>query len=245
MSDKSDVFKTLSAINLNKLTSQKGKFTYLSWSDAWTELMNHYPDATHDMLEDVRYKDGTMEVRSSITIGGQTIKCFLPVIDHRNNAIENPNAFDVNKTRMRCLAKNIALWGLGLYIFRGEDLPQEPSGPEFTPDQQSAFNMLIANGDGWGIKKFAKGVDQSVMDGLFNSAPKGEKTALKSKCRELVQSANNELKDAVQGIQNALEGNDGDHITEILGELDDIEREFVMAALSDIEKLQMTNLQGE
>jgi len=120
------VFKELSAVNLSELTEQKGKFTYLSWTDAWTELMNRYPDATHDMLEDVHYKDGTMEVRSSVTINGQTLKCFLPVIDHRNAAIENPNAFDVNKNRMRCLAKNIALFGLGLYIFRGQDLPQEP-----------------------------------------------------------------------------------------------------------------------
>jgi hypothetical protein len=120
------VFKTLSGVNVNTVTEKKGQFTYLSWSDAWTELMNHYPDATHDMLEDVHYSDGTMEVRSSITINGQTLKCFLPVIDHRNKAISNPNAFDVNKNRMRCLAKNIALFGLGLYIFRGEDLPQEP-----------------------------------------------------------------------------------------------------------------------
>ena len=129
----SDIFKTLSAINLNKLTEKKGQFTYLSWSDAWTELMNHYPDATHDMLEDVHYSDGTMEVRSSIAINGQTLKCFLPVIDHRNKAISNPNAFDVNKNRMRCLAKNIALFGLGLYIFRGEDLPTEPVIEETKP----------------------------------------------------------------------------------------------------------------
>jgi hypothetical protein len=122
----SDVFKTLSAINLNQLTEKKGKFTYLSWSDAWTVLMEHYPDATHDMLEDVHYPDGTMEVRSSVTINEQTLKCFLPVIDHKNKSIPHPNAFDVNKNRMRCLAKNIALFGLGLYIFRGEDLPSEP-----------------------------------------------------------------------------------------------------------------------
>ena len=122
----SDVFKKLSAVNVNANKERKGKFDYLPWTDAWTILMEHYPDATHDMLEDVIYPDGTMEVRSSVTINGQTHKMFLPVIDHRNNAIQNPNAFDINKNRMRCLAKNIALFGLGLYIFRGEDLPAEP-----------------------------------------------------------------------------------------------------------------------
>ena len=122
----SEVFKTLDAVNVNQQKEKKGKFDYLSWTDAWTILMQHYPNATHDMLEDVHYPDGSMEVRSSITINGQTLKCFLPVIDHNNKAIKNPNAFDVNKNRMRCLAKNIALFGLGLYLFRGEDLPQAP-----------------------------------------------------------------------------------------------------------------------
>ena len=121
------IFEKLSAINVNEAKERKGKFDYLPWTDAWTILMQHYPDSTHDMLEDVYYPDGTMEVRSSVTVNGQTHKCFLPVIDHRNQAIKNPNAFDVNKNRMRCLAKNIALFGLGLYIFRGEDLPAEPT----------------------------------------------------------------------------------------------------------------------
>ena len=123
----SDIFKKLSAINVNERKERKGKFDYLPWTDAWTILMEHYQTATHDMLEDVVYPDGTMEVRSSVTINGQTLKCFLPVIDNRNMAIQHPNAFDINKNRMRCLAKNIALFGLGLYIFRGEDLPQGPT----------------------------------------------------------------------------------------------------------------------
>ena len=121
----SDVFKKLNAVDVREYSERKGQFTYLPWSDAWTVLMRHYPEATHDMLDDVYYRDGTMEVRSSVTVNGQTLKCFLPVIDHKNRAITNPNAFDVNKNRMRCLAKNISLFGLGLYLFRGEDLPSE------------------------------------------------------------------------------------------------------------------------
>ena len=110
----SDVFNKLAAVNVNEFTDKKGKFTYLSWTFAWIELMKLYPGATHDMLDDVIYPDGTMEVRSSVTIDGHTLKMFLPVIDHRNAAIQNPNAFDVNKNRMRCLVKNIALFGPGV-----------------------------------------------------------------------------------------------------------------------------------
>ena len=131
-----NIFKTLSAVNVDSLSEKKGQFTYLSWTDAWTTLMEHYPDATHDMLDDVIYPDGTMEVRSSVTINGHTLKCFLPVIDHRNKAIEHPDAFAVNKNRMRCLAKNIALFGLGLYIFRGQDFPEEPEPVNMINDEQ-------------------------------------------------------------------------------------------------------------
>ena len=239
------VWAILSAIDCNDHIDQKGQFSYLAWTWAWAMVKDNYPEADYHLESDVIYPDQTMEVRCTVRIEGMVHTMWLPVLDFKNRAIANPNAFDVNSARMRVLVKCCAMHGLGHYIYAGESIPVEPSGPDFTPDQQAAFNMLIANLDGWGIKKFAKGVDQSVMDGLFNSAPKGEKTALKSKCRELVQSANNELKRTVEVIQEAIEGNEGDTVSEILGELDDIEHEFVMAALSEIEILQMTNLQGE
>lgn len=238
----SEVFKTLSSINMNALTSQKGKFTYLSWSDAWSELMNYYPDATHDMLEDVHYPDGTMEVRSSITIGGQTLKCFLPVIDHRNVAIVSPDAFAVNKNRMRCLAKNIAMWGLGLYIFRGEDLPVEPLPPAANEEQLKKFNELVAANDGWGLKEFASTVHISVMDSLFNSAPRGEKMDLKARCREAVKIANTGMRVALEDIRVALNEEKIDQVEEIFAEMGDIERKFTMQGLSEIETIQFEKL---
>ena len=186
----SDVFKKLSAVNVNTNKELKGKFDYLPWTDAWTILMEHYPDATHDMLEDVIYPDGTMEVRSSVTINGQTQKCFLPVIDHRNNAIANPNAFDVNKNRMRCLAKNIALFGLGLYIFRGEDLPQEPQVTE-TKEMIHAgaeINALLEKDDFHGAAQLWDEWDEGELKFIARAPSNGGQltTSNRAKLKETV-----------------------------------------------------------
>jgi hypothetical protein len=78
----------------------------------------------------VPYQDigGSCIVWVSVTIFGKTVKVQLPVLDYRNKCIPAPNAFDVNTSIMRCLTKGIAMHGLGLYIYAGEDLPMEESG---------------------------------------------------------------------------------------------------------------------
>ena len=238
----SEVWKKLDAINVNEATEQKGKFTYLSWADAWTELMKVYPDSTHDMLEDVHYSDGTMEVRSSVTVDGRTLKCFLPVIDHRNKAISNPNAFDINKNRMRCLAKNIALFGLGLYIFRGEDLPQEPPRETFKPEQREQLISLLAAKDGWGLKKLGQEVGNDIMSDLFSSFAKGEVSKTKGLVRELVGAANSELKKVLGWLGDEAETGTASSIQEGLDEMGDIERGFVLAGLTEVQKIQLTDM---
>jgi hypothetical protein len=78
----------------------------------------------YDGLPLVYLKDGTAMVKVSVEIKGDIKTCLLPVLDHKNKPIENPNSFAVNTSIMRCLAKCIALHGLGLYIYAGEDLPE-------------------------------------------------------------------------------------------------------------------------
>ena len=201
----SDVFKRLSAVNVNQQKERKGKFDYLPWTDAWTLLMEHYPDATHDMLEDVIYPDGTMEVRSSVTINGQTQKMFLPVIDHRNKAIQNPNAFDVNKNRMRCLAKNIALFGLGLYIFRGEDLPSEPVVEESKQMIQAGaeINALLERDDYPGAAQLWDEWDEGELK-IIARAPSNGGQLTTSNRAKLKETAFRHALNEVRGI--SMEG---------------------------------------
>lgn len=121
-----NTWKTLSGLNVNDDKEKKGKFDYLSWADAWKHVQNNVEDATYELLEDLVYPDNTREVRCSVTINGVTHTMWLAVMDNTNRAIKNPDAQAINKARMRCFTKAIAMHGLGLYIYQGEDLPDAP-----------------------------------------------------------------------------------------------------------------------
>ncbi len=123
-------------INVNGHTERKGNLTYLSWAWAWAEVLKIDPAARYTVHEwndmPVCYlKNGTAMVKVSVEIKGDIKTCLLPVMDNRNRSIVDPDSFAVNTAVMRCLTKCIALFGLGLYIFAGEDLPEsekaEPS----------------------------------------------------------------------------------------------------------------------
>ncbi|NNH35755.1 DUF1071 domain-containing protein [Acinetobacter sp. NIPH 2377] len=118
-------FTTLSKINVNQHTEKKGRFTYLSWTFAVSEAMKADPMTVWAFREPMVFPDGTMMVHCDVTMFGKSIYMFLPVMNNQNKAIPKPNAFDVNSAMMRCLVKAIAAHGLGLYIYAGEDLPEE------------------------------------------------------------------------------------------------------------------------
>lgn len=119
-------------INVNDHTEKKNGLTYLSWAWAWAEVLKHDPEATwvaHTYgapgAEEPCMRIGkTAMVHVSVTIKGLRRDCMLPVMDHRNKAIQDPDAFAVNTAIMRCMTKAISMHGLGLYIYAGEDLPE-------------------------------------------------------------------------------------------------------------------------
>ena len=116
-------------INVNDHTERKGNLTYLSWAWAWAEVLKIDPAASwvaHEWADRpaMFLPDGSAMVKVSVTVKGDTKLCVLPIMDNRNRAIQNPDAFAINTAIMRCLAKAIAMHGLGLYIYAGEDLPE-------------------------------------------------------------------------------------------------------------------------
>lgn len=151
MSEKTkSVFETLSAINVNDKAEKKSGLTYLSWAWAWGEVKKIYPDAIYHIVrcpvsQAVYSFDADLGymVMTSVTIQGETLQMWLPVMDGANKAMKNvsydyttrygdksveqASMFDINKTLMRCLVKNLAMFGLGHYIFAGEDLPENES----------------------------------------------------------------------------------------------------------------------
>ena len=137
------VFEKLNAINVNGHTEKKNGLTYLSWAWAWAELLKAYPDATYTVYEN---KDGwcyhtdgrTAWVKTGVTVEGKEHIEFLPVMDTRNRSIplESITSFDVNKAIQRSLTKAVARHGLGLYIYAGEDLPEEEAEEKKTAKTQ-------------------------------------------------------------------------------------------------------------
>ncbi len=133
------IFKSLYAINVNEQIEKKGQFNYLSWPYAVAQLRLADPTA----IWEVRRFDGLPYLQTTsgcfvevaVTVQGVTLSQIHPVLDAKNKPIPDPTAFDINTSIQRCLVKAIALHGLGLYIFAGEDLPQSApvDGPKPSP----------------------------------------------------------------------------------------------------------------
>lgn len=153
--NKKSLFETLSAINCNGHTENKNGLTYLSWAWAWGEFRKVCPNATYEVYKDehnnpfIKTSEGYM-VFTKVTPGAPwnegTLEMWLPVMDSNNEAMQDhdrevktkyktitvkaADMFDINKTIMRCLTKNVAMFGLGFYIYAGEDLPEGEEEPK-------------------------------------------------------------------------------------------------------------------
>ena len=127
----------LRKINVNDNTEKKGRFTYLSWAWAVDQLLQLDPMATWEYKEPMKFGD-TMMVFCTVTAFGKNMTAQLPVMNNQNKSMINPDSFAVNTAMQRCLAKAIALHGLGLYIYAGEDLPEDEEPPKVTPPKISA-----------------------------------------------------------------------------------------------------------
>ena len=153
--EQEDLFKRFVQLNVNEHTETKNDLTYLSWAWAWQEALRICPTATYE-IRNFPDKDGVSRcyqydpilgymVFTSVTINGLTREMWLPVMDNTNKTlldheytyttrngektVAKATMFDINKTIMRCLTKNLAMFGLGIYIYAGEDLPIEIGEP--------------------------------------------------------------------------------------------------------------------
>ena len=173
-----NVFETLYHLNVNEHTESRDNLTYLSWAWAWAEVKAKYPEAQYEIVKFVGipyvYDERTgYMVYTNVTIGGITHEMWLPVMDSKNKAmkaqpytystkygdktVEAATMFDVNKTIMRCLVKNLAMFGLGLYIYAGEDLP------ELTQEEKAEQDEL---------KKKITEKEAAVLDSTLNDEQK-------------------------------------------------------------------------
>lgn len=162
MDEQKKIVKDLLELNVNEYTETKNKLKYLSWAWACTKALEHDPEFCYaiQMFDNKPYiydENLGYMVFTTVTLGGMTKSMQLPVLDGANYPkkateythitstgktfkIEAADMFDINTAIMRCLAKNLALFGLGMYIYRGEDLPEETEDPNnpLTPEEKAA-----------------------------------------------------------------------------------------------------------
>lgn len=131
-------FNELRKIDVSGHTEKKNGLTYLSWAWALDVLLQNDPEANWEFLEPIQCGKGTLMVVCAVTAFGKTITMHLPVMDFKNKAIADPDAMELNKAMMRCLAKAIAAHGIGLYIYAGEDVPAES-----IEEQGSVIDLIV------------------------------------------------------------------------------------------------------
>jgi len=138
MSFAKEVWTTLASVNCSDKVDKKGNMTYLSWAWAWAQLMNHYPESEYEFTSSEIDAVGSVTVFCNVTVkeGDHSLKrsMWLPVMNHKNASVINPTSREVSDNKMRCLVKCLAMFGLGHYLYAGEDLPD----PEVTQAAEKA-----------------------------------------------------------------------------------------------------------
>ena len=178
-------FTDLYAVNVNGHTEKKNGLTYLSWAWAWGEIKKKHPDATYTVYENADgwnyHTDGrTCWVKTGVTVNGIEHIEYLPVMDYKNKSIpvENVTSFDVNKAIQRSLTKACARHGLGLYIYAGEDLPEEEAAEK--QDASRNAKNIAANNIISGLAKARGKSDAEILNALMRQISKPEGTTIES-----------------------------------------------------------------
>jgi Protein of unknown function (DUF1071) len=172
-------------INVNEHTERKNNLTYLSWAWAWAEVLKIDAQAVWEAVEFnglpcTFLPDSSAMVKVLVTIKGHTKSCWLPVMNHKNQAIKNPDAFAINTAIVRCLTKCISMHGLGLYIYAGEDLPEADTTAEDSYEEEFLPKMREASMNG-----------TSALQAAFKALPEegGLKVAFWQKHQKALKAA--------------------------------------------------------
>ena len=147
---KEHYYKVLRKHDLSELIAKKGQFNYLSWADAVDILRTLKPESTWRVVKDEQsgwpytISEAGCFVEVEVTVDDIALSQIHPILDNRNQTVKEPNAFQVNTSIQRCLAKAIALHGLGLYLYRGEDLPDADG---LTKEQVDELDKILSKID--------------------------------------------------------------------------------------------------
>lgn len=153
-----EIFKRLSNIDISNYIEYGGpedKFRFLSWAKTWELLVKEFPDSSYEVRKNAiglpyfRDENEVAFVFTKVTVSGYTLEMWLPVQDESFNPISKPNSAQINKSIMRCLVKNIAMFGLGLSLYTEEKKDLVTQNTESTPnnvDVEKVYQELMSRG---------------------------------------------------------------------------------------------------
>lgn len=228
MAENKNTFDILNAVNVNEHTEVKDtgkvKLTYLSWAWAWSEVKKRFPDASYEIIKfnglPYVYDERTgFMVYTTVTIDGITHEMWLPVMDGQNRAmmaqpyqittsygktitVQPATMFDVNKAIMRCLTKNLAMFGLGLYIYAGEDLPETSDEQISKPAKKATTKKAEASNQN------AKEAYQALIDYCRDENHKHDINTVAQMYKLNAKSTAEEFKNALISLREA-DGQEG------------------------------------
>lgn len=186
-------FNQLASLNLNDKAESKNGLSYISWANAWKAFKEAYPTAAYRIIKDPRtdlpyFVDPQMGIMvfTEVTANGLSYEMWLPVMDSANKAmkteaysyqiwnkatrqyesrkVEPATSFDINKALMRCLVKNLAMFGLALYIYAGEDMPEEAEQASSETQPQAKTRKRKQDADRYAAIKQAISSTQSTQE---------------------------------------------------------------------------------
>ena len=179
------VYQTFDGIDVSPYTKKRQQLDYLPWATAWGILMEHFPESEFRLEENQEFPDGSVSVATSIAVReGENVlirSMWLPVMDHRHLPVVAPHARQINDARMRCLVKNMALFGIGRRLYSDEEFAVEPppsdtrspapekseAKPEPTITKKQAENIKAElTRLGWEELKFCTGADIEKVEDL-------------------------------------------------------------------------------
>ena len=232
-------FKELSEIDcgkhIEKIPQGNKKLSYISWASAWQLLKTHCPDATYEHHEPVTFPNGEMMVFCTVTVDGVSHRMHLPVLGNKNQPLKNPSIFDINTAMQRCFAKAIGMHGLGLYVYRGEDLPPADD-LDVTFMYEEFMRRYSENKHNCAV--WYSQLTQDEMSAVKDGSPKNKKTATQTTVREVVAEMHANFDEYAEKLSEAVSKGDAMYIEQLQGELEEYERNCVKERLSSEIKQQ-------
>jgi len=241
MSFAKEVKETLKKIDITPFVEDKGngnfKASYLSWAKAWDILTDKYPESSYTRPTVEWIGNSTAEVYCSVTVregeSELTREMWLPVMGNNLQSLADPNTRQISDAKMRCLVKCIAMFGLGIHLYQGEDVPLDIKS--YTDEQLNTYRHFINTKNGFSLYAMCQTIGEQASNDLYNSAPKGQKVEFKNQIDGLIVQGVDQWNIFETDLITAVEKQDAHQIKNLIDNIEptQMEKQYMANRFAD------------